>query len=76
MKVRYDEEADAIYITLREGVYHESDEVRDGFVLDYDSDGNIIAIEILDASTHLDPTELSTVNFEITRPLMKSGEKA
>jgi len=55
MQVRYDEEADAIYIKLREGVYHESDEIRDGFILDYDPDGNIIAIEILDASTHLAP---------------------
>ena len=30
MRVRYDEEADALYIKLREGEYHESDEIRDG----------------------------------------------
>ena len=65
MRVRYDEEADALYIKLREGEYHESDEIRDGFILDYDVDGNIIGIEILDASTHLAPAELSIVNFEI-----------
>jgi uncharacterized protein YuzE len=75
MRVRYDEEADALYIKLREGEYHESDEIRDGFILDYDVDGNIIGIEILDASVHLAPAELSTVNFEITRSLMKTGEK-
>ncbi|MCD6141728.1 DUF2283 domain-containing protein [Candidatus Bipolaricaulota bacterium] len=74
MRVRYDEETDALYIKLREGEYHESDEIRDGFILDYDVDGNIIAIEILNASAHLAPAELSTVNFEITRPLLKTGE--
>ena len=74
MRVRYDEEADALYIKLREGEYHESNEIRDGFILDYDVNGNIIAIEILHASAYLNPAELSTVNFEITRPLMKTGE--
>jgi len=76
MRVRYDEEADALYIKLREGEYHESDEIRDGFILDYDVDGNIIGIEILDASSHLAVADLSTVNFEITRPLVKAAEKS
>ena len=75
MGVRYDEEADALYIKLREGEYHESDEIRDGFILDCDVDGNIIGIEILDASAQLALAELSTVNFEITRLLVKTGEK-
>ncbi len=74
MRVRYDEEADALYIKLREGEYHGSNEIRDGFILDYDVNGNIIAIEILHASAYLNPTELFTVNFESTCPLMKTGE--
>jgi len=76
MRVRYDEEADALYIKLQEGGYHESDEIKDGFILDYDINGNIIGIEILDASTHLAVADLSTVNFEITRPLVKAAEKS
>ena len=75
MKVRYDEEADALYIRLRKGEYYESDEIQEGFILDYDIDGNVIGIEILEASIHLDPADLSTVNFEISRQLMKTGEK-
>jgi len=75
MRVRYDEEADALYIKLQEGGYHESDEIKDGFILDYDIDGNIVGIEILDASSHLAVADLSTVNFEITRPLVKAAEK-
>jgi len=75
MRVRYDEEADALYIKLQEGGYHESDEINDGFTLKYDIDGNIIGIEISDVSSYLAVTDLSTVNFEITRPLVKAAEK-
>ncbi|MCD5412139.1 MAG: DUF2283 domain-containing protein [Thermodesulfovibrionales bacterium] len=75
MKVRYDEEADALYIRLRKGEYYESDEIQEGFILDYDIDGNIISIEILEASIHLAPADLSTMNFEISRQLTKAGER-
>jgi len=40
MKIRYDEEADAIYIKLREGEYYESDEISEGIIVDYDRDLN------------------------------------
>ena len=73
MKVRYDEEADALYIRLRRGEYYESDEIKEGFILDYDADGNIVGIEILEASSNLAPADLSTVNFEISRQLTKTG---
>jgi len=75
MRVRYDEEADALYIRLREGQYDESDEIREGFILDYDADGHIIGIEILEASTELAPMDLGTVNFEINRQLAKPGSR-
>jgi len=41
-----------------------------GFILDYDADANIIAIEILEASTHVSLADLSTMNFEINRPVI------
>lgn len=73
MRIRYDEEADALYIKLWEAEYYESDEIQEGFILDYDADENIIAVEILEASTHVPLTDLSTMNFEINRQLMKTG---
>jgi len=76
MRVRYDEEADGLYIRLREVQYYESDEIREGSILDYDTDGNIIGIEILEASAHLAPADLSTVNFEISRQLAKTGDRS
>jgi len=74
MKVTYDEEADTIYMKLRETEYYESDEITEGFILDYDNEGNVIGIEILRASTHLNSEDLSTVNFEINRKLATSRD--
>ena len=69
MRIRYDEKVDALYIRLRESEYYESDEIKEGFILDYDKDGNIIGIEILDASSYLLPSELSSISFEIEKAL-------
>lgn len=53
MKTHYDAEADALYVRFAETTVSESEEVRPGIVLDYDADGRIVAVEILDASEHL-----------------------
>jgi uncharacterized protein YuzE len=50
MKVIYDPETDSLSLILREGHVAESDELRDGLIIDYDKKGRIIAIEVLDAS--------------------------
>ena len=49
MRIRYDEEADVVYLRFREGKIAESDEIKDGIIVDYDVDGKPIAIEILNA---------------------------
>ncbi|PNV78635.1 MAG: hypothetical protein C0200_00075 [Thermoproteota archaeon] len=48
--IRYDAYADVLYVKIREGKVVESDEVENGIILDYDPNGNIIGIEILDFS--------------------------
>ena len=53
MKARYDAEADALYLRFADAAVIESEEVRPGVVLDYDDQGRIVAVEILDASEHL-----------------------
>ena len=53
MKARYDAEADALYVRFAEATVIESEEVRPGVVFDYDDQGRIVAVEILDASEHL-----------------------
>lgn len=50
MKVTYDSEADALNMQLQGGDYEESREVSEGIVIDYSKNGEIMSIEILDAS--------------------------
>ena len=53
--VTYDPQANAAYIRLSEGTVQESEEVSAGIVLDYDADGRIVGMEVLDARSHLSP---------------------
>ena len=60
MKIEYDQQADAMYIRLRAGDVAESEEVRPGVVLDFDTPGQVLGIEMLDVSKRTDnPRELA-----------------
>lgn len=51
MKIKYDREADALYITFTENKINESSEDKSGgFILDYDVTGSLVGIEILNAT--------------------------
>lgn len=53
MKVTYDQEVDILNIELTTEQIEESDEDKPGVILDYDAAGNIVSIEILDASKRM-----------------------
>ena len=55
MKVKYDKEADILYIKLSDMPVKESDEEKPGVILDYAADGTIVGIEILNASVKMPP---------------------
>lgn len=48
--IRYDPEADALYIKIRDGEVADSEEISDGIIIDYDEGGNIIGIEVVEFS--------------------------
>jgi uncharacterized protein YuzE len=50
VKVTYDSEVDILRILLSNSPIEESDEDKPGVILDYDKDGNIVGLEILEAS--------------------------
>jgi uncharacterized protein YuzE len=53
MKTICDFDADALYVRFADAAVVESEEVADGVVLDFDAEGRIVAIELLDASKHV-----------------------
>jgi uncharacterized protein YuzE len=57
--VTYDAEVDAAYIRFSSQRVQESEEVAQGIVLDYDKDGRIVGMEVLDAKRHL-PNDVLT----------------
>ncbi len=54
MKVTYDPEVDVLRILFSTAPIEESDEDKPGIIIDYDKDGNIVGMEILDASKRMD----------------------
>jgi uncharacterized protein YuzE len=71
MKLNYYPETDSLYIDLVERPSADSKEISEGIVLDYDANGNLVGIDIDNASKKLDlkklilnklPTETQTIS--------------
>ncbi|MBI5789622.1 MAG: DUF2283 domain-containing protein [Candidatus Schekmanbacteria bacterium] len=69
MKVIYDPATDTLSLILRDEPITESDEVEDGIILDYDRNGKVVSIEMLDASQNV--SEPLGISYEL-----KAMEKA
>lgn len=69
MKVIFDPETDTLSLILREDKIAESDEIREGIIIDYNKDGKIVSIEILDATEQI--SEPQGILYEL-----KGKEKA
>ena len=54
MRVNYDAGTDTLTVVLRNAPVVESDEDKPGVILDYDADGNLVSIEVLDASKRVE----------------------
>jgi uncharacterized protein YuzE len=65
MKVTYDARTDTLTVILKEGVrVAESDEDKPSVILDYDDQGNLLSLEILDASRRV--TETRKIEYQAT----------
>jgi uncharacterized protein YuzE len=57
MRVLYDQKTDTLSVIVKDNAaVHESDEDKPGVILDYDKDGNLISVEILEASKRVTDT--------------------
>jgi uncharacterized protein YuzE len=59
MKVNYYPETDSLYIDLSEKTSVESKEISEGVVLDYNAEGNLVGIDIDNASKKVQRQELT-----------------
>lgn len=65
MRIRYDEQVDALYIRLVDGAeIVDSEEVRPGIVLDFDGSDEVVGIEVLRVSRRVPVDELRNVGAE------------
>ena len=65
MRVTYDPQTDSLTVILKEGVaVAESNEDKPGVILDYDEQGNLLSLEILDASRRV--TDARKIEYQTT----------
>ena len=63
MKATYDVKTDTLTFELKSGPVAESDEDKPGVILDYDAEGNLVGLEVLDASKRV--AETRTMQFQV-----------
>ena len=65
MTFRYDRETDMLVIVFRDKPSVESEEIAQGVVLDFDDKGNIVGMEIEDASKRVDLNKLEIAQLPL-----------
>jgi uncharacterized protein YuzE len=50
MKLEFDPVADAAYFEIATGDVFRSEEIKPGVILDFDTDGNVLGVEVLSIS--------------------------
>ncbi len=66
MRLRVDRENDALYFRLDETPVFDSEEVQPGVILDFDENGKVVGVEMLNLSTRIEPNDLRVLQFETT----------
>lgn len=65
MKINYDPDVDIIRIIFKDSPIEESDEEKPGLIVDFDQEGNVVGLEILNASKRIDNPQ--SIEYEISR---------
>ncbi len=70
MRLSYYADTDSLYIELSSKPGADSEEVRDGLVVDFDEDGNVVGLDIQHASETLDLSVLETDSLPLAKTLL------
>ena len=73
MKLRIDEEADALHLQLVDVPVAESEEVAPGVIVDYDDANQVVGIEVLYLSKRPHPVNLLDFQFQTTPKKLASA---
>lgn len=65
MRLKIDEENNALYFRLDESAIVESEEVQPGVILDFNADNQIVGIEILNLTARVALEKLRVLQFEM-----------
>jgi len=64
MKLKVDQQADALYLALDEAPASRSEEVSPGIIVDYDEQDRVVGIEMLYLSKRAPETDIHRLLFE------------
>jgi uncharacterized protein YuzE len=77
MRFDYDKSTDSLFIKVADGVYDESEEIAENFIVDFDKEGRVVGLDIQYASKtmpgfdHLSFTGMSPV-IDVDKKPMKA----
>lgn len=64
MRLRLDKESDALYFRLDEAAILELEEFQPGVILDFNAEGRVVGVEILNINTRVSAEQLQVLQFE------------
>ena len=64
MEIRYDKEADSMYIEFRKGKFARNKKIDDFTIIDYDKEGNMLGMEFIAVSKTMPKKSLSEINVK------------
>jgi uncharacterized protein YuzE len=65
MRIRYDKEVDALYLRFDDSSVVESEEVKPGIVVDFNAEGQVVGVEVLDFKRQVPPADLKGLKFDV-----------
>jgi len=71
MKIEYDRDVDALYIRLQEKNVAQTIEIKEGLNIDFDDQGKLIGLEVLDATESYGLTDIFNISTENLFPKEK-----
>ncbi|HEX8662902.1 MAG TPA: DUF2283 domain-containing protein [Beijerinckiaceae bacterium] len=76
VRISFDKEADAAYLTLSDAAVAETDEVADGIHIDYDAAKRPVGIEVLSVRRRLGGGDLDSYLRGLAEGLLASSRQA